>query len=194
MIDFLAKILSKRPVHDRQLSNHDSIHQELPAGIKINPVRKFISANNFSNLTLTEYISGCFSLLAKEKEISQGAFYIIDEKDNKPCLRFISGFAIPHPDEVQEFLYLDEGLPGQVAVSGDLINISDIPGDYFMIESGLGKGKPASLIIFPVKHENKVIAIIELSSFCTFTADDQSFFMEISPSIAEQIMKCERIA
>lgn len=89
---------------------------------------------------------------------------------------------------------MDEGLPGQVAVSGDLINISDIPGDYFMIESGLGKGKPASLIIFPVKHENKVIAIIELSSFCTFTADDQSFFMEISPSIAEQIMKCERIA
>lgn len=195
MNDFLTKILSKRSANPaRNTSIPDSFPTELPPGIKIDPVAKFNCANNFCNLNLAQYSSRCFSLLAKEKEISQGAFYVIEENDNTPCLRYVSGYAIPHPEEIKEVLELGEGLPGQVALTGELINISDIPSDYFMIESGLGKSTPASLVIFPVKHGNKVIAIIELSSFCRFTEEDESFFMGISYSIAEQVSKCANIA
>lgn len=194
MNDFLTKILTRRSIRsDKKSSIPNSPATEFPQGIKINPVEKFKLANNFSNLTLAQYSSRLFSILAKEKEISQGVFYVVEHQNSTPYLRYVTGFAVPQRDQVSDIVEFGEGLPGQVAESAEMINISDIPADYFMIESGLGKSAPASLLIFPVKYGNNVIAVIELSSFCRFTPDDESFFAEISLSIAEQIRKCENI-
>jgi hypothetical protein len=193
MIDFITRILHKRSkTSEREKSFQNSGFQEFPSGIKIDPVQSFILANTFSHLTIDVYASKCFSLIAEHKEISQGAFYIISKKGTSSCLRFVSGLATPHPDKIQEYFELGEGLPGQVAENGQFMNISDIPGDL-LIESGLGNGKPVSLIIFPIKSCDKVIAVIELSSFYRFTAEDESFFRDISSSIAEQVSKCESL-
>jgi GAF domain-containing protein len=193
MIDFITRILHKRAKNSEgEKSSQNSGFQELPSGIKIDPVQSFIRGNNFFNLSIDEYASRCFTLMAEHKEISGGAFYIISKKGNNSCLRFISGYATPHPDQIQKYFDLGEGFPGQVAENGQVMNISDIPGDL-LIESGLGSGKPISLIIFPIISCNKVIAVIELSSFYSFTAEDESFFRNISPSIAEQVSKCESI-
>ena len=74
---------------------------------------------------------------------------------------------------------------------GKIMNLTDIPDGYFIIESGLGKAAPVSLLIFPVKKGNDVLAVIELSSFRKFTDEDERFFEMIAPSIAEQILKCK---
>ena len=42
--------------------------------------------------------------------------------------------------------------------------LSNVPGNYIKINSGLGEAKPANLIILPVLFENKVKAVIELAS------------------------------
>jgi hypothetical protein len=150
----------------------------------------FILKNSFKDKTLVQYSLKLLSLLAKTKEISQGAFFISDTKDGKPVLKFLTGFATPDPENTTDIFELGEGFPGQAAKDGNLINLSDIPQGYLSIESGLGKASPVSLLFLPVKLNNKVLAVIELASFHKFTADDELFFEGISPSIAEQIQKC----
>jgi hypothetical protein len=148
--------------------------------------KKIVTDGN--NLVRFSFI--LLSQLAREKEVSQGAFFISDVKNGKPVLKFLTGFASPNSDNNEDILEIGEGFPGQVAKDGKLINISDIPDGYLSIESGLGKASPVSLIIFPVKHVGKVLAVIELASFHKFTKEDELFFENISPSIAEQIIKC----
>jgi putative methionine-R-sulfoxide reductase with GAF domain len=129
------------------------------------------------------------SLLAKEKEISQGVFFIADKKDGKSVLRFLSGYAFENPDTENLEIEFGEGFPGQVAKDGKLINISEVPDGYISIVSGLGKASPASIIIFPVINDKDVIAVIELASFHRFTEEDEGFFNEISKSIATRLAK-----
>jgi putative methionine-R-sulfoxide reductase with GAF domain len=74
-----------------------------------------------------------------------------------------------------------EGLTGQVAKEGKLINISTVPEGYVTIISGLGNSSPKHLMIVPIKLENAVVGIIELASFKTFTKADEDFLNELSP-------------
>ena len=152
-------------------------------------VEAFRNRNSYEGKSLIDYSLKLLSELAKIKEISPGAFFISEMRENKQILRFLSAYAAPGPDNIDLILELGEGFPGQVAKEGKLISISDVPQGYLTIESGLGKANPVSLIIFPVKHNDKVLAVIELASFRTFTREDEIFFEEISSSIADQILK-----
>jgi len=184
-----------RPIRKRNISEKRT---ELPFNKEIvtaesrsqQLVDTFITKNSYLGINLNQYALKLLSHLAGVKEISQGAFFISGIKDGKPVIKFLAGFATPDPEISSEILELGEGFPGQVAKDGRLINISDIPQGYLSIESGLGKSAPVSLIIFPVKHNDKVLAVIELASFHKFNQEDEIFFKAISPAIAEQIQKC----
>jgi len=190
MLEFLTR--KKRTRDDAVMVTKPPLKDEvIPAeSMRKQMVDTFVKKNTFHGKSIMQYSIKCLSQLAKEKEISQGAFFISDKKDGKPVIKFLSAFASPDPENMEDILELGEGFPGQVAKDGNLINISDIPDGYLTIESGLGKAAPASLIVFPVKHGDKVLAVIELASFHKFTEDDELFFSELSPYIAEQILKC----
>jgi putative methionine-R-sulfoxide reductase with GAF domain len=152
-------------------------------------IEHFIKAGDFQGSNLIRFSQELFSLIARQKEISQGVFFICDKNNGTPVLKFLSGYAYQKTEGSEEILNFGEGLPGQVAKDGKLINITDIPEGYMSIESGLGKASPASLIIFPVMHEGEMLAVIELASFHKFTTEDEQFFEDISPAIAEQMLK-----
>jgi GAF domain-containing protein len=149
----------------------------------------FIKRGDYEGSSLIHFSQELFSLIARQKEISQGVFFLCDTDEGVPVLKFLSGYAYQKSSESENMLLFGEGLPGQVAKDGKLINLSEIPDGYISIQSGLGKASPASLIIFPIIHEGKTLAVIELASFHRFTREDEQFFEAISPAIAEQMLK-----
>lgn len=184
-----------RPIRKRNMSENNPVLPADNGNITIEDksqqlVESFIAKNSYNGNCLKQYSSKLLSHIAKVKEISQGAFFISDLKDGKPVIKFLTGYAISDPENGSEILDLGEGFPGQVAKDGSMMNICDIPQGYLSIESGLGKSSPVSLILFPVKHNDQVLAVIELASFHKFTQEDEIFFRTISPVIAEQIQKC----
>jgi len=190
MFEILSKQILKRKVSETRAelpSSQEAVSADIERQKMID---NFILKNSFKDKNLVQYSLKLLSLLAKTKEISQGAFFISDTKNGKPVIKFLTGFASPDPDNTTDIFELGEGFPGQAAKDGNMIIISDIPQGYLSVESGLGKSSPVSLLILPVKFDNKVLAVIELASFHKFTADDELFFEGISPSIAEQIQKC----
>ena len=141
-----------------------------------------------SDKNLIKFSQKVLSDIARDKEISQGVFFIAEKNDGKPFLRYLSGYAHQLPESGNEIIEFGEGFPGQVAKDSKLVIINDIPDGYMSIESGLGKGSPVSLILFPVNHNGAVLAVIELASFHKFMPEDEQFFEQLAPSIAEQIL------
>jgi putative methionine-R-sulfoxide reductase with GAF domain len=151
-------------------------------------IKTSIGKSDDCEKNLLKFSQKLLSHIAREKEISQGVFFIAEKNNDKPVLRYLSGYAHQLPESGDEIIEFGEGFPGQVAKDSKLVVINEIPEGYMSIESGLGKGSPVSLIVFPVNHNGSVLAVIELASFHKFTPEDEQFFEQLSPSIAEQIL------
>ncbi|HET9169851.1 MAG TPA: HAMP domain-containing protein [Actinospica sp.] len=111
-----------------------------------------------------------------------GAFYLL-EGDR---LRMLAGYgrAALTPDGESEISFrLGDGLVGQVAAQRKQILLSQVPGGYLRIGSGLGSADPASLIVLPVLFENQVLAVIEIASFQQFTEIQLAFLNQIMESV-----------
>jgi putative methionine-R-sulfoxide reductase with GAF domain len=190
MFEFLTRHRSTR---ENPVENSEQLldqKETVPENNLEQMVESFLKKSSFNGKSLLNYSQKLLSLLAREKEISQGVFFITEMKEGKPLLKFLSGFAYQNQEDNDDEYEWGEGFPGQVAKDGKLMNITDIPEGYMSIESGLGKASPASLIIFPVMQDSTALAVIELASFHKFNSDDEKFFEMISPAIAEQLLKC----
>jgi putative methionine-R-sulfoxide reductase with GAF domain len=151
-------------------------------------VEKFASKDLLAKLrtikNVREFTQTFLWAIAKGLEASQGAFFIAQSRDGIKLLSFTAGYAYHIAEtETIEFEY-GEGLSGQVAKEGKLININTVPDGYISILSGLGQATPTSIIIFPLKKDDEVIAVIELASFNCFDGEEEDFLREIASEIA----------
>ncbi len=78
---------------------------------------------------------------------------------------------------------MGEGLIGQCALNKESILLSNLPGDYIKIGSGLGNANPVNLIVLPVLFEKEIKAVIELASFDTFNETHLDFLSQLTESI-----------
>ena len=78
---------------------------------------------------------------------------------------------------------LGEGLVGQCAKEKKRILLTEVPGDYVRINSGLGASPPLNIIVLPVLFEGSVRAVVELASFSPFSLTHQAFLDQLPESI-----------
>jgi putative methionine-R-sulfoxide reductase with GAF domain len=158
--------------------------------IKNDLVKTIFDSLPDSSGDLPKFASSLLIRIAREKEILQGMFLLYD---GKTTLNYLSCYAYNGENTENLSFELGEGLPGQVAQDRKLINLSNVPKDYIIVRTGLGHSSPNSLIVFPVNHKDLLIGVIELASFHPFTADDESFFLEISERIGEKIFEFSKM-
>ncbi len=125
------------------------------------------------------------SELAQVVTAHYGAFYILnqDEEMQNVKLNLFSAYGYKSDKNVPTEFSIGEGLVGQVAFEKERIILSNVPSNYIKITSGLGKAKPANLIILPVLFENKVKAVIELASLDEFSETHLDFLSQLTESI-----------
>lgn len=122
--------------------------------------KKLIPSGNFKNIdTIAKKI---LVNLANEMNLVQGVFYVVD--DNAENYNFCVGYALESNNTVESFK-LGENLSGEAAKTQEIMVVNEIPENYFMIESGLGKAEPGHLCIVPIVSDKETIAVIELASF-----------------------------
>jgi HAMP domain-containing protein/signal transduction histidine kinase/CheY-like chemotaxis protein len=133
-------------------------------------------------LTVTQRI---LSELAQVVVAHYGAFYILkqDEDTREDKLRLFATYGYRTDKNIPTEFAIGEGLVGQVAFEKERIILSNVPGNYIKISSGLGRAKPANLIILPVLFENKVKAVIELASLDIFSETHLDFLSQLTESI-----------
>jgi len=125
------------------------------------------------------------SELAQVVTAHYGAFYILkqDEDSQNLKLKLFAAYAYKSEKNVPKEFAIGEGLVGQCAFEKERIILSNVPADYIKISSGLGRAKPANLIVLPVLFENNVKAVIELASLDAFSETHLDFLSQLTESI-----------
>lgn len=118
--------------------------------------------------TLEEFAKAVIWKLAKDVEAVQGAFFRTTEKEGIRYIVFTAGYAYHIPDSQSVVYEFGEGLSGQAAKSGNPITSKNVPEGYIKVVSGLGSATPNSILIYPIKMDEKVLGVIELAGFRDF--------------------------
>jgi signal transduction histidine kinase/HAMP domain-containing protein/ActR/RegA family two-component response regulator len=125
------------------------------------------------------------SELAPLVSAQHGVFYTMTNPTNgsEPVLELTAGYGYQERKHLSTSFRLGEGLVGQCAKEKTRILLTDVPGDYVQINSGLGSSPPLNIIVLPVLFEGAVLAVIELASFSTFSFTHQAFLDDLPESI-----------
>lgn len=112
-----------------------------------------------------------------------GAFFVRSGENGPGEMRLVAGYAYEERKNVSSRFKLGEGLVGQCALEKKPILLTNVPGDYVRINSGLGHGTPLVILVFPVLFEDEVSAVVELASFLPFSPIHRAFLEQLSGSI-----------
>jgi CheY-like chemotaxis protein/HAMP domain-containing protein/uncharacterized protein YoxC len=122
-----------------------------------------------------------------------GAFYLADYAGDEPVpadpnedpqrMRLISAYAHENRKRLANSFEPGEGLVGQCVLEKERIALTNAPGDYVQISSGLGKSSAMNVVVVPVLFEGKVRAVLELASFESFDEIQLTFLDQLADSI-----------
>ena len=114
-----------------------------------------------------------------------GVFYalVAPLDGGEPTLQLQSGYGYEQRKNLSTSFRIGEGLVGQCAKEMKRILLTDVPGDYVQISSGLGHASPLNIIVLPVLVEGSVRAVVELASFSAFSVTHQTFLEQLTESI-----------
>ncbi|MCF6241130.1 MAG: GAF domain-containing protein [Bacteroidales bacterium] len=134
---------------------------------------------------LQELADKVISALVNFTGANQGAlFFLNDENSENIFYELIGAYAYNRKKYLSKEIKPGEGLIGAVALEKYTVYMTEVPEDYIEIESGTGKANPKSILIVPLKIEDKVLGVIELASFNKFNKEEIKTVEKIAESIA----------
>lgn len=125
-------------------------------------------------------------VVCKQLEASQGAVYVSAQRGKVRFIELCASFAYMKPESQGIRFELGEGLPGQVAKEGLLVNLKTVPDGYIKILSGLGQASPTNLLLLPVMAKDKVMGVVEIASFTAFSKKQEEIARQAFGMLAKQ--------
>jgi len=123
------------------------------------------------------------SQLAPLMNSQHAVLYTRNLQEPEPTLELVASYGFQERKGLASRFRLGEGLVGQCAYERERILLSEVPGDYIRIRSGLGSAPPLNIIVLPILFEREVKGVIELASFSRFNETHLSFLDQLSESI-----------
>lgn len=129
--------------------------------------------------------------LCSSLEASTAALYLSRKSGKKRFIELFASYAYIVPESKSITYEFGEGLAGQVAKTGKMLNLKSVPEGYIKIFSGLGEASPTHLIIIPLVKDKEVLGVAEIASFKEFSKTQEVFLQEAFNSLAEHIITLE---
>jgi CHASE3 domain sensor protein len=130
------------------------------------------------------------TFLTKYLQAQQGCLFILQEDIEDETHMFLdmsACYAFDKRKYVTKKLEIGQGLVGQAFLEGTPVVLTDVPGGYTEITSGLGHKTPTSLLIVPMKANEKVEAVIELAGFQKFEKYQVEFLERVGELTASTL-------
>jgi CheY-like chemotaxis protein/signal transduction histidine kinase len=123
------------------------------------------------------------SELAPLVDAQQGVFYVNTSTNGQPTMKLLGGYAYKKRKNLANEFLAGEGLVGQCVLERERILVTNVPTTYVHITSGLGEAPPNNIVVLPVLFEGEAKAVIELSTFNTFSDTHLTFLDQLTESI-----------
>lgn len=121
----------------------------------------------------------------------QGWLFVVASDNDGKYLRLASCFAFDRRKFLQKRVEIGNGLVGQVYLEGNTVRMTQIPKDYAAITSGLGHSRPNCLVIVPMKHNDEVVAVLELAALHEVHPDQVQFIERCGEFLAAALSNAE---
>ncbi|KIL99342.1 diguanylate cyclase/phosphodiesterase (GGDEF & EAL domains) with PAS/PAC sensor(s) [Paramagnetospirillum magnetotacticum MS-1] len=125
---------------------------------------------------------GFLSSLAPLLNVGHGVFYLYVEEEKH--LRMLGSYAYLERKRFNQIFALGQGLVGQCAIERTPIIITDPPADYVRVGSALGDALPRSIVVLPVLHNDRLMAVVELATLERFGPDQEALLEGVMPILA----------
>jgi PAS domain S-box-containing protein len=140
-------------------------------------------AEDFRTLSQT-----AVSKIAPVMGAGHGAFYV-HESDGRYNL--LASYGYRERKHLNSSFAVGEGLVGQCAMEKAPIVLT-APKDYIRINSGLGEGPPACIIVQPIIHGDRVLGVVEMASFQQFSEREKAVLDALQPVLATSMEILDR--
>ncbi len=130
------------------------------------------------------FAAGILKNIASKYQMVQGLCY----QESKGSFNIIAKYAYTGKNTPESFKPGDT-LGGQAAKDQEIMLVSNIPEDYFKVESGLGQSYPKHLLFVPVVYKKKTIALFEMAYFVSLDEQTLSVFRELTRYLGERFVK-----
>jgi hypothetical protein len=135
-----------------------------------------------------ELYDSIIKFLVKYTNSNQGGLFILDDAEtDNPFLNLVACYAFERKKFLTKKVQLGSGLVGQCFLEQERIHLTEIPEDYVRITSGLGGDKPHSILMVPLKVNDKTFGVIELASFQLYPEHVVDLIEKFAESIASTI-------
>ena len=176
----MRKSLIQSAEENAQRKKEDEIRNWTTSGIA-----KFGDILRQNNNNLQALSDNVTQNLINYLDANQGGLFMLNEAENREqFLELVSAFAFNRKKAKTKIIMLGEGLVGNCAVEKQAVYLKEIPEDYIEITSGLGDAPPRSLLIVPLKLEEKIFGVVEVASFKEFQPYEIDFVEKVGESIA----------
>jgi PAS domain S-box-containing protein len=145
-----------------------------------------ILRENTNNLEELSY--SIIKYMVSYMKINQGGVYLMNTTpENDKFFQLTACIAYDRKKFADKTIGWSEGLIGRCALEKETIFMTDVPGDYINITSGLGEANPRSILIVPLKVNDEIHGVIELASLNELQPFEISFVEKTAESIAATI-------
>jgi len=148
---------------------------------------KFSEILRQNNDNINDLSYNIINNLIKYLQANQGGFFILHEDETVRYFEMTACYAFDRKKFVNKRVEWGDGLIGTCAIEKRTIYMIDIPDDYVLITSGLGKANPRSLIIVPLIINDTIHGVLEVASFKKFEKHEIEFVEKVAESIASTI-------
>ncbi|MCS6904798.1 MAG: GAF domain-containing protein [Bacteroidia bacterium] len=144
------------------------------------------TSNHFHELISSQALSSDLAeILLKEIinyfEFIIGAIYVAALTEREEIvLRLHYSYALHSEVPEKRTIKPGEGLLGQAIIEKKIIYITQIPVEFFSIQSGLGEAPPQALLIVPIIFGDQIVGALELASFQNLSPAIFTFFENFS--------------
>jgi PAS domain S-box-containing protein len=179
----LSEEIEKRQEGEEARKKEDAQRAETSEGLAY-----FGAVLREHNNTIEELAQIVTNELVRYVDAYQAAFYLVDESEEEKTIKEIANYASGRKRFASKELKWGESLPGACIIEKKTNYLKSISDDYIEIESGLGKAKPKSLLLIPVKTQEGIIhGAIELASFKEYEDYEINFMEQVAENTAMTI-------
>jgi CheY-like chemotaxis protein/signal transduction histidine kinase/CHASE3 domain sensor protein len=137
--------------------------------------------------TLSQLAEDSLAILAAYGHADVGAFFTREAG----VWQRRGGYALAPGDAGAATFADGEGIVGQVAVSGKLLHLRDVPPAFLRLRGGTAEGSPAELVVIPARIEGTTNAVVELGFLHRPDARTLEMLGRVSESIALAVRSSE---
>lgn len=136
---------------------------------------------------LSIYTQAIISQLVRYLGANQGALFLKKTDQDERYMEMVACYAYEKKKFLERRVNEGEGILGQCMLERDFVFITDVPGNYVKITSGLGEATPRNIVVAPLVFNGEFYGAIELALFDVMPSHHVEFLKRVVENIASEM-------